>query len=227
MPSFSPQLDICGETEFIEQAYTDWNTTAIENQIAIIPACGYDSVPADIGCMYAKLQFQKKEAICTQSEMFVTFGSGTSRLLWGASKIGNVYELELNSIWIYWYLFFGSFNFTIVPLPASDVPVVKLGQQIIKAHIDRYKYDDEPFSNTNYKPPQLRPVYFAGYIAEKSWLAILYLSYIGVLLSITSKFIWFRNLVIKYPGCFTLGVFTKKGPTEQQLKEGSTKIIFF
>ena len=69
-------VDICGETEFIEQQFADWNEMAIENQIAIVPACGYDSVPADIGNLYAKLQFQKEEAVCTQNEMFVQFGFG-------------------------------------------------------------------------------------------------------------------------------------------------------
>jgi hypothetical protein len=107
----------------------------------------------------------------------------------------------------------------IVPLPASDVPVVKLGQQIVQTHIERYS-DHKPFSNSKYKPSPLPPVYFAGYIAMKSWLAILYLSYIGILLSLTSRLFWLRNLVMKYPGFFTFGLFTEKGPTEKQLSEG-------
>jgi hypothetical protein len=130
--------------------------------------------------------------------------------------------MESCCFWIHWYFIFIRFAIIlhcIVPLPASDVPVVKLGQQIVQTHIERYS-DHKPFSNSKYKPSPLPPVYFAGYIAMKSWLAILYLSYIGILLSLTSRLFWLRNLVMKYPGFFTFGLFTEKGPTEKQLSEG-------
>ena len=40
-------IKICGETEFIEQMYSDYNQMALEREVALVPACGYDSVPAD------------------------------------------------------------------------------------------------------------------------------------------------------------------------------------
>ena len=54
----------------------------------------------------------------------------------------------------------------------------------------------------------------------QSWIAILYLSYIGFLLYLTSNFAWLRKIVIKHPAFFTFGIFTLKGPSEQQLVEG-------
>lgn len=69
-------VDICGETEFIEEMYAKYGDEAVAAKVSIVLGCGYDSVPADLGNLYAKMQFEKEGSLCTQSEMFVSFNSG-------------------------------------------------------------------------------------------------------------------------------------------------------
>jgi hypothetical protein len=143
------------------------------------------------------------------------------------SRLLNGIQSHLDTLVRSLYIFIVSlrFNLTVfiasrlVPLPVADVPVVKLGQQITQTHLEKYN-EKKGFPNSKFTPSSLPPVQFAGYIAMQSWIAILYLSYIGILLNLTSSFQWFRKIVIKYPAFFTFGVFTHQGPSEQQLAEG-------
>ena len=58
--------------------YKKYNDLAIKNKVSIVHSSGYDSAPADLGNLFAKMEFEKEGSVCTQSEMFVSFGSGPS-----------------------------------------------------------------------------------------------------------------------------------------------------
>jgi short subunit dehydrogenase-like uncharacterized protein len=62
--SSTDYLDICGETEFIESVYLDFNEAAINKGISIVPACGYDCMPAEIGALVTKQKFEKEGLLC-------------------------------------------------------------------------------------------------------------------------------------------------------------------
>ena len=79
-----------------------------------------------------------------------------------------------------------------VPLAVADVPVVKLGQQILENHKEQMK--SAGFGN-KYQPPSLPPVHFVGYFSFSSFIAIAYVMYIGALLTIASKLVFFRKVV--------------------------------
>ncbi|KAJ3303206.1 hypothetical protein HDV03_004115 [Kappamyces sp. JEL0829] len=213
-------VDICGETEFIEEAYAQYNAQAIANRAAIVPACGYDSVPADIGTLFSKTTFEREGSVATQTELFVSFGSGPSGVgvnattfisaVLGFASVDNLRLLRKKT--------HRKINYS-VPLAVADVPVVKLGQQIAENHKDSYA-KGESFPN-QYTPPDVLPVHFAGYFALSSWVSVAYIVYIGMLLSLASKWTAFRNVLIQYPQYFTLGIFTFQGPSQQQLDESS------
>jgi short subunit dehydrogenase-like uncharacterized protein len=145
-------VDICGETEFIEKMYADYGTQAMENKVAVIPACGYDSVPADLGCLYTKLMFQKRNATATAIEMFVRFHTGSAGVggnattfvsaVLGFASASNLRQLRKRThrkiaylgkpLVLYrnprWEPRQGLWT---VPAAVADVPVVKLGQQMV------------------------------------------------------------------------------------------------
>ncbi|KAJ3347138.1 hypothetical protein HDU91_006842 [Kappamyces sp. JEL0680] len=233
-------VDICGETEFIEEAYAQYNAQAIANRAAIVPACGYDSVPADIGTLFSKTTFEKEGSVATQTELFVSFGSGPSGVgvnattfisaVLGFASVDNLRLLRKKTHRKINYSGPGlevvqgpkwqpRVNAYTVPLAVADVPVVKLGQQIAENHKDSYA-KGESFPN-QYTPPDVLPVHFAGYFALSSWVSVAYIVYIGMLLSLASKWTAFRNALIQYPQYFTLGIFTFQGPSQQQLDESS------
>jgi short subunit dehydrogenase-like uncharacterized protein len=55
----------------------------------------------------------------------------------------------------------------------------------------------------------------------KSWFVILYIAYLGLLMKLTTWSTVFKRFVLKYVSIFTFGVFSKSGPTEQQLLQSS------
>jgi short subunit dehydrogenase-like uncharacterized protein len=45
-------LDITGEPSFVKTIQHKFNDSAVQNHVLVIPCCGIDSVPADMGCYY-------------------------------------------------------------------------------------------------------------------------------------------------------------------------------
>jgi saccharopine dehydrogenase (NAD+, L-glutamate forming) len=45
-------LDLCGEPEFVDRVYLDHHTRAIETGARLVHACGFDSIPYDLGVLY-------------------------------------------------------------------------------------------------------------------------------------------------------------------------------
>ena len=45
-------LDLCGEPEFVDRMYAEHQATAVETGARIVHACGFDSVPHDLGAWF-------------------------------------------------------------------------------------------------------------------------------------------------------------------------------
>lgn len=50
-------LDICGEPEFMERMEAKYHEKAVETGSLVISACGFDSVPAELGLMFNSRQW--------------------------------------------------------------------------------------------------------------------------------------------------------------------------
>ena len=46
-------LDVCGEPEFMERMAFRYNESAAQQGSLIVSACGFDSIPADLGVIFA------------------------------------------------------------------------------------------------------------------------------------------------------------------------------
>ena len=65
-------VDLCGEPEFIDRCLLKHADAAKAAGVFIVHACAFDSVPADIGCLFTAMQFAPP-ALCAQADMFHTF----------------------------------------------------------------------------------------------------------------------------------------------------------
>ena len=52
--------DITGETHWIRKIIDNYHEKAIKNKVKIIHACGFDSIPSDLGVLYAQSMMKKK-----------------------------------------------------------------------------------------------------------------------------------------------------------------------
>lgn len=50
-------LDICGEPEFMEQTEMKYHEQALETGSLVVSACGFDSIPAELGLMFNSRQW--------------------------------------------------------------------------------------------------------------------------------------------------------------------------
>lgn len=50
-------LDICGEPEFMERVEAKYHDKAVETSSLVVSACGFDSVPAEIGLLFNSRQW--------------------------------------------------------------------------------------------------------------------------------------------------------------------------
>lgn len=50
-------LDICGEVEFMEKMEAEYHNVAMEAGSLVVSACGFDSIPAELGFMFHSRQW--------------------------------------------------------------------------------------------------------------------------------------------------------------------------
>jgi len=48
---------VSGEPEYLEKMQLKFNQEALEKNVFIIGSCGFDSVPADLGCIFTQKSF--------------------------------------------------------------------------------------------------------------------------------------------------------------------------
>lgn len=56
-------VDLCGESEFVDRVYVDHHETARRTGARLVHACGFDSVPYDLGAYFMVRQLPSDEAI--------------------------------------------------------------------------------------------------------------------------------------------------------------------
>ncbi len=52
-------VDITGETNWIKSIISKYHTEAKNKSIRIIPSCGFDSIPSDLGCLFAQRNYEE------------------------------------------------------------------------------------------------------------------------------------------------------------------------
>lgn len=60
-------VDITGEPSFFYKMRNQWHEEAREKGVSVIHACGFDSIPADLGVLRILEKFEKKEGITVQA----------------------------------------------------------------------------------------------------------------------------------------------------------------
>ncbi|CAM9531596.1 unnamed protein product [Choristocarpus tenellus] len=73
-------IDLCGEPEFMQRMVLKYRNQAEAKQVLIMHACAFDSVPADLGSIYAARQF-KLPSTCSSVASYLTINTGSAGLV--------------------------------------------------------------------------------------------------------------------------------------------------
>lgn len=243
-------LDISGEPEFMEKMEATYHQRAEETGSLVISACGYDSIPAELGVIFHSRQWKPPSVphsvdsyLLLESDKRIVGNIGTFES--AVLGVSNAHELQklrrsrprrarpqipgpparkskliehLSSIGL-WAL----------KLPSSDAIVVRRTQNFLAE-------DPHGLPGVNENPDfaekrknfwsEVKPLHYGVYMGCKSISRVAGLIFFGLNMALLCSFGWGRSLLLKYPEIFTLGVFRKTGPTEEEVSSATFKMTF-
>ncbi|KAI0226194.1 Saccharopine dehydrogenase-like oxidoreductase [Lamellibrachia satsuma] len=220
-------IDISGEPMFLEKMQLLYNGKAKEQGIYIIGACGWDSIPADMGVIYTKNQF--KGRLC-YLENYTAFrngphGSTTNSGTWRSAVHSFSFASELKRLR-------SSMPAITLPKPkhpAPKRPLVHYSKEVNSWCIPFIGCDKSVVYRTqrdNYENNKEPPVSFSAYMCIQSLLYVVGMIPIVVTTGLLSQFNFGRHLLIKYPRFFSCGMFSDSGPTRKQIEDSSFSHTF-
>ncbi|XP_034664023.1 saccharopine dehydrogenase-like oxidoreductase [Drosophila subobscura] len=217
-------VDVSGEPQYMESIQLKYNDLARERGVYVISACGFDSIPADLGVVFVEKNF---DGVVNSVENFVHFGvKGGTKGTGSASVNTGTWESAIHaianrseSIAIRRKLFpdrlpkfhpelkpraalsiANEVGKVILPFPEPDLPVVMRSQ--------RYLYENE----------KKRPVQMQAYMLYPSrWVAGVVV-FLAAVIGILAKFSLGRQLLLKYPSFFSGGMASRDGPSEARME---------
>ncbi|KAH3846050.1 saccharopine dehydrogenase-like oxidoreductase [Dreissena polymorpha] len=219
-------IDISGEPQYLERMLLLYSGKAREAGVYIVGACGFDSVPSDMGVAYTMDKFKGD---LNSVEFFITLGAGSEGIGGNVTTLesalhGFAHSAELKPL-----------RQTLFPnqLPRSKY---KLNTKSVGYNSDVNKWclifpgSDRAIVNRsvryNYEVNLQRPFQVAAYATLPSFLYLVLVMVFGFIVGLMAKFSFGRSLILKYPEIFTCGTFKKGGPSKKQMETSSFSITF-
>jgi len=229
-------VDVAGEPLFMERAELALHTAAQEQGVLLVPGCGFDSVPGDLGAAFAVEVLRAAGATATAVECYLSVRGGPAgvgghyaTLESAVAGLGSVRELSRvraakpssrtprygpplrKRPGPHWSRLARAWA---LPFIGADASVVRRTQEHLVAAGAAGPYATQ------------LPIQFGAYVAIQSaaWLAVATL--LGSALAFLCRFPLGRALVLAYPRAFSAGVFSHAGPSAAQLAQTSFSMTF-
>lgn len=215
-------VDVSGEPQFMEKIQLEYNEQAKEKNLFIISACGFDSIPADMGVIFLEQKFQgvvnsvesyldmKNSSNASGAQIHygtwesAVHGLSTAEELAGLRKklfkdrLPKFHPTLRNRPVVHKSPLVG--NKWCLPFMGSDRSVVMRSQ--------RYFYEKE-----EKRPVQMRP-----YFATPSLFHTVLIMFVGLVFGIMTRFCLGRSLLLRFPKIFSLGFVSHEGPSEEMME---------
>ncbi|KAF5480246.1 hypothetical protein F2P56_001009 [Juglans regia] len=243
-------LDICGEPEFMERMEAKYGEKAAETGSLIISACGFDSVPAELGLMFNSRQWVEP-AVPNRVEAYLSleskkriagnFGTYESAVL-GVANVESLQELRRSRPRRARPVIPGptppkgpliehqkKIGVWAVKLPSADSIVVRRTLASLTENPGGLPGVNESVEQIEKREAfwsTVKPAYFGVKIGSKSVLGVLRFITVGVIMGLLGKTAVGRWLLLKFPSIFSLGWFRKKGPSDDEVRSASFKMWF-
>jgi len=214
-------VDISGEPQYLERMQLNYHEPAHDHSVYVVGACGFDSIPADMGTVFLEEQFNGQvNSVETYLDIKASKGFHGHYATWQSAIYGFACSKELKPLRKQLFAmrlpelrprlrFRGTIHENPIvkswclPFPGSDRSVVMRSQ--------RYFYEVE----------RKRPVQMTAYVQCASLLAALITVLSAAVFGILASFKIGRKLLETYPKLFSFGVFDHEGPSKEQMAETS------
>ncbi|CAD6196401.1 unnamed protein product [Caenorhabditis auriculariae] len=225
-------LDISGEPAWIEQMQAKYSKEAEKQGVFVVSACGWDSIPADLGVNYLKKNFGgdlnhvESFVQIKQGPAGYSFNAGTYQtLILGISgaltdKLGAIRKqimpekivrgaVRVPKRGTVWEIKEKELDGYALPFPGAD-----------KSVINRSQYYDATVN-------QKRPIHMETYIRVSSMFWAVVLGLWVTVFSVLVKWPSTRKFLQQYPDLCSFHMFKNSGPNKEQMAQASFVYWFF
>lgn len=234
----------------MERMEAGYHEKAAEKGSLVISACGFDSVPAELGVLFNSRQWvppavpNRVEAyLSLESSKRIVGNIGTyESAVLGVANADKLQELRRSRPKKPRPLIPGppppkgslvehqkQLGLWAVKLPSADSIVVRRTLISLTQNprgIAGVHEDAEQIERRETFWSSVKPVHFGVKMGTKSLLGIFCIIAVGVFIGLFGKNSFGRWLLLKFPSFFSLGWFKKKGPTEDEVTSASFKMWF-
>ncbi|KAH6791188.1 Saccharopine dehydrogenase [Perilla frutescens var. frutescens] len=244
-------LDICGEPDFMERMEASYHEKAVENGSLVISACGFDSVPAEIGLLFHSRQWAGPSApnrveayLSLESDKRIVgnFGTYESAVL-GVANADKLAELRRSRPRRARPEIPGpappkggpiieqqkQLGLWALRLPSADSVVVRRTLATLTENPHGLPGVNESVETVKKREDfwsTVKPAHFGVKLGSKSLLGLFPVIMLGMFLALLSKTRVGRWLLLQFPAVFSLGWFRKNGPSEEEVASATFKMWF-
>uniref|UniRef100_A0AAG5CT88 Saccharopine dehydrogenase NADP binding domain-containing protein n=1 Tax=Anopheles atroparvus TaxID=41427 RepID=A0AAG5CT88_ANOAO len=222
-------VDVSGEPQFLEGMQLKYHEAAKEKGVYLISACGFDSIPADMGTVFLEQQF---DGVVNSVESYIVSKQKGRRELgaihygtWASAvhAIANMDEV-------------GQIRRKLFEKKLPDVkPKLKERPTLHRspngnkwslpfqgadrscvARTQRFFYETE-----NKRPLQMRAYISFGGIAE-----VIAVSFVGAVFWLMVKTSFGRRMLLNHPRLFSLGMVSHEGPSDEAMNNTQFALYF-
>lgn len=227
-------LDVSGEPEFIERIELDYADKAKAAGCFVVSAAGFDSVPGDIGAYWTSLQF-KPPARCTAIDTFITIHAGPQGFrghfptfesaVQGVAAAGDLSALRRRALQ-------SRGGRVDLKIPGPKPRIDPSPQYDLRMNAYRVPFLGSDASVCRRTAAVLASVglpayHCAFYLTLPSRWALFLYQFFGGVFMFLAKRSWGRTLLLRFPRFFTYGLFSREGPSEQQMAEARFSMTNF
>lgn len=217
-------VDIAGEPFFLESMQVKYHDKAAEAGVLIVGACGFDSIPADLGI----IQLQKNcSGEIAWIETFAKIDAGKSGFVinhgtWDSAIQFFANLSDLKNVRRELYGNFFKMNFPSFKHKCNQKYVPYIPKEIGELTVPFWETDKFVVKRTqlqNFIEHKKRPVQMSAYLVVGSWLRVFGMGIVALLFGTFALFGCGRKILKKYPSIFTAGNVSFDGPTRKQVSE--------
>lgn len=234
----------------MERMEANYGEKAAEKGALVVSACGFDSIPAELGLMFNSKQWVGSQVVnrveayvSLESEKSVAgnFGTYESAVL-GVANMDKLQQLRRSRPKRARPVIPGppppkgalvehqkKIGLWAVKLPSADSVVVRrtLGLLTENPHgLPGVNESPEQIEKRKAFWSTVKPAHFGVKFGSKSLLSIFGVIIVGIFMGVLGMFSFGRWLLLKFPSVFSLGMFRKQGPTEDEVNSASFKMWF-
>ncbi|XP_054802812.1 probable mitochondrial saccharopine dehydrogenase-like oxidoreductase At5g39410 [Prosopis cineraria] len=242
-------LDISGEPEFMERMEAKYHEKAVETGSLVISACGFDSIPAEMGLMFNSRQWEAPSvpnrieaylSLESDKRLVGNYGTYESAVL-GVANAKKLQELRRSRPRRARPVIPGppppkgiiehqkKIGLWAVKLPSADSVVVRRTLAVLTENprgLPGRNDSTEVIEKRGAYWSTVKPAHFGVKVGSKSLLRTFGFVTIGVFFGLLGNFSFGRWLLLKFPSFFSLGGFRKEGPSEEEVESASFKMWF-